>query len=202
MASAKPNQKIHLDKLEATLAFLEQLDKKHQEELTLRESIYFLRDKLLSALKKGYSYQDLSELLEEQQILVSAATLKQYLTESSKEAAARKRGAKSGQVKKIADDKESSLPATEVSETNVVETEESKRELIEAAVEETQSVNKIDKAENLKNLHEAEINNLSQDSNQNSLLESQEDTTSKTIKGKSKRVSKQNQDLASEFNQY
>ncbi|MGK7952892.1 MAG: hypothetical protein AB4368_29910, partial [Xenococcaceae cyanobacterium] len=81
MVKTKPNQKIHVDKLQTTLAKLGQLKEKPKSELNLRESIYYLRDKLKSALKKGYSYQDLSEILAEQEILISAATLKQYLTE-------------------------------------------------------------------------------------------------------------------------
>ncbi len=84
MVKAKPNQKIHVDKLAGALDKLDQLESKPKEELSLRESIYFLRGKLNSALKKGYSYEDLSEILAEQEILVSAATLKLYLTENSK----------------------------------------------------------------------------------------------------------------------
>ena len=91
MASAKPNQKIHVSKLSTALDKLSQLDKKPKEELTLRESIYFLRDKLKSALKKGYSYDDLSSILAEQEILISAATLKLYLTQGSKKSSNRKR---------------------------------------------------------------------------------------------------------------
>ena len=90
MVKTKANQKIHIDKLKTTLDKLGQLKEKPKEELTLRESIYFLRDKLKSALKKGYSYQDLSGILEEQGILISASTLKQYLTDITKESASRK----------------------------------------------------------------------------------------------------------------
>lgn len=91
MAKAKPNQKIHIDKLQTALDKLEQLEDKPKDELTLRESIYFLRDKLNSALKKGYNYQDLSEILAQQNILISAATLKQYLTDIGKKSSNRKR---------------------------------------------------------------------------------------------------------------
>ena len=91
MTKAKPNQKIHVDKLQSALDKLEQLEDKPVEELTLRESIYFLRDKLNSALKKGYNYQDLSEILAQQDILISAATLKQYLTDIGKKSSNRKR---------------------------------------------------------------------------------------------------------------
>ena len=97
MVKAKPNQKIHVDRLNTALTALDQLESKPKSELTLRESIYFLRDKLNSALKKGYSYEDLSEILAEQEILVSAATLKLYLTEGSKtkKSSSRKKKSKS-----------------------------------------------------------------------------------------------------------
>ncbi|MEL6442147.1 MAG: hypothetical protein AAFQ80_23245 [Cyanobacteria bacterium J06621_8] len=84
MAKAKPNQKFQIDKLDRALEALDKLETKPKSELSLRESIYFLRGKLNAALKKGYSYDDLSSILAEQEILVSAATLKLYLTESSK----------------------------------------------------------------------------------------------------------------------
>ncbi|MEO1340941.1 MAG: hypothetical protein AAFV28_07325, partial [Cyanobacteria bacterium J06635_13] len=84
MVRTKQGQKIHVDTLQTALEKLEQLETKPKSELNLRESIFFLKDKLNSALKKGYSYQDLSEVLEEQDILISAATLKQYLTEMGK----------------------------------------------------------------------------------------------------------------------
>ncbi|MFM2312722.1 MAG: hypothetical protein RLZZ04_1998 [Cyanobacteriota bacterium] len=84
MVRTKPGQKIHVDTLQTALSKLEQLESKPKSELNLRESIFFLKDKLHSALKKGYSYQDLSEILSEQEILISAATLKQYLTDMSK----------------------------------------------------------------------------------------------------------------------
>ncbi|MGL6342848.1 MAG: hypothetical protein ACRC80_27375 [Waterburya sp.] len=95
----KRNQKIHVDTLQTTSYKLGQLETKPKAELTLRESIYFLRDKLKSALRKGYSFQDLSEILANQEILISAATLKQYLTDIQKESSSRQRN-KSRQVKK------------------------------------------------------------------------------------------------------
>ena len=98
MAMAKQNKKIHVDKLESALSKLDNLEQKQKSELSLRESVYFLRDKLRSALKKGYSYEDLSELLQQQEVIISAATLKQYLTEFSRESR-KKRTAKSNSVK-------------------------------------------------------------------------------------------------------
>ncbi|BCL35366.1 hypothetical protein [Nostoc sp. MS1] len=99
MARIKTGQKIPLDKLQTTLSELEKLEEKAKDELSLRESIYFLREKLQSALQKGYSYTDLSEILAKQEIKISAATLKQYLNEVDKQKSNRQRGGTSLKVK-------------------------------------------------------------------------------------------------------
>ena len=118
MVKAKPNQKIHVDKLATALDKLDQLESKPIEELTLRESIYFLRGKLNSALKKGYNYEDLSEILAEQEIIVSAATLKLYLTEGSKskKSSARRKKSKSSSST-VASSKSSPVLSTNVTDS-------------------------------------------------------------------------------------
>ncbi|NJL53270.1 MAG: hypothetical protein HC930_15790 [Hydrococcus sp. SU_1_0] len=116
MVKAKPNQKIHVNKLQTALDKLEQLSNKPVEEFTLRESIYFLRDKLNSALKKGYSYQDLSDVLSEQEILISAATLKQYLTDISKKSSSRKRKNQSSSIKSVKASQKTSTSVTDSQE--------------------------------------------------------------------------------------
>lgn len=102
MVRTTPSQKIPVDKLQTTLLTLEKLEEKAKDELSLRESIAFLSEKLQSALKKGYSYQDLAEILVQQEIKISAATLKQYLTELEKEKRSRQRGGKSSKDKQTA----------------------------------------------------------------------------------------------------
>ena len=131
MVKTKPNQKIHVDKLQTTLAKLGQLKEKPKSELNLRESIYYLREKLKSALKKGYSYQDLSEILAEQEILISAATLKQYLTEINKKSAARKKRISSRKSQKStssSDESSSSKSSEDVTKSN----DESNQDSIQA----------------------------------------------------------------------
>ena len=118
MVKAKPNQKIHVDKLSSALDKLDQLESKPKEELTLRESIHFLRGKLNSALKKGYNYEDLSEILAEQEIIVSAATLKLYLTESSKSKKSKSRIKKSqSNSNGVASSKSSPVLSTNVNDS-------------------------------------------------------------------------------------
>lgn len=198
MASSKTVQKVHIDKLEATLVKLEQLEQKPKEELSVRESIYFLRDKLRSALKKGYSYQDLSEILAEQEILISAATLKQYLTESSKEAAKSRRSVKSGQVKEV-QQKEAERTVREKAESKNTENEpKQKGEGEKSELEESEERNKAGNEE--KSLKESEIN-LSEETRESKLEESQQDNK-KTGRAKQKKLLSSNTDLSSEFNQY
>jgi hypothetical protein len=195
MATAKPNQKIHVDKVSATLSKLDSLDVKQKSELTLRESIYLLRDKLRAALKKGYSCEDLSEILEEEGILVSAATLKQYLTETKKEVTKSKKGALLGKT---------GVNPSKALEKNIEGASESitKNKDKELAVEseevkEKQSLNKADDTETLS---KGEVN-LSSLNNQASSPDSQQDSK-KPVRGKSKKLGSSNIDLSSEFNQY
>jgi hypothetical protein len=195
MASAKPNQKIHVDKLQATREKLEQLEKKRSEELTLRESIYLLRDKLRGALKKGYSYQDLSEILEQQGILVSAATLKQYLTESNKEAAKGKNRVSRGETKL-------SSPKASNQDIEVRPQSDSENKGLSAAEgeEEDDSSQQINSTDDTTSLSQSEVN-LEQSNNQASLASRQQDSK-KPVRGKTKKPGSSNIDFSSEFNQY
>ena len=120
MVKTKPGQKINVLKLQTAFDKLEQLETKPKSELNLRESIFFLKDKLNSALKKGYSYQDLSEILSEQEILISAATLKQYLTDMSKKKSSRRKIEKSASGSDLESDPESSAKPDAQTSTNVI----------------------------------------------------------------------------------
>jgi hypothetical protein len=196
MATAKPNQKIHVDKLSATLSKLDSLEQKQKSELTLRESIYLLRDKLRAALKKGYSYEDLSEILEQQGILVSAATLKQYLTETKKEVTKSKNRASSGKTKLNSPKAlEKNIEGAPESITKNKEKDSAVKS--ESEVEEKQSINKADDTETLS---KGEVN-LLESNNQASPLARQQDSK-KPVRGKSKKLGSSNIDLSSEFNQY
>ena len=189
MASAKPGQKISIDKLQTTLVELERLAEKPKKELSLRESIYFLRDKLRNALKKGYSYQDLSELLEQQEILISAATLKQYLTEIEKGATKEKRGAKSVKAKQPSPEAKSPEIAKDIPKTSDKESsEKSKADLPELALDIVEA-------------NIAEPKKSSRESDTQDEVEPQ-GKTSRGVKRNLKGASKSTIDLSSDFNQY
>ncbi len=89
MSENRCNQKIPVARLETTIDKLDKLHKKPKAEFTLRETIYQLRHKLNSALKKGYSYEDLAQILESQQIIISPRTLQQYLSDTRKRSASK-----------------------------------------------------------------------------------------------------------------
>ena len=189
IATAKPGQKISIDKLQTTLVELERLAEKPKDKLSLRESIYFLRDKLRNALKKGYSYQDLSDLLEQQDIIISAATLKQYLTEIEKGANKEKRGAKSVKAKQPSPEAKSPEQANDIPKTSDKESSEKpKADIPELAK------NIVDKS-----ITEAREN--SQESDNPNEVELQ-GKTSRGVKRNSKGASKSSLDLSSDFNQY
>ena len=141
MTSTKRNQKISLETLETTLETLDNLSEKKQKEMTLRQSVHFLRDKLQKALKKGYTYQDLSEILEQQEILISAATLKQYLTEGGKKVKSKKRSGKLTEKQEVVSNEENKKneennktteyvsPSQQDDKESYVEKEDIKREM-------------------------------------------------------------------------
>ena len=183
MVKTKPNQKIHVDKLQTALDKLSQLESKPVVELTLRESIYFLRDKLKSALKKGYSYEDLSTILEEQEILVSAATLKNYLTDISKKSSSRKKRSKF---------------SSQISSRNVT----SSKEELASGLSEVET-NKLEKAKQKVNQESASLSETKQSSDSIQKKSAQGQSKSRTpTKTKTKVLSGSDDDLSSEFNQY
>ena len=197
MVKTKANQKIHIDKLKTTLDKLGQLKEKPKEELTLRESIYFLRDKIKSALKKGYSYQDLSGILEEQGILISASTLKQYLMDITKESASRRKRTKSGQSKTSQSEDIAS------SESRLKEDKDTTSSKSQSDTDTSKDVN-TSKEKSNKDLNKVESDTVkesdSSDSKEESVSSRSKSRTS--TKTKPKKLSGSNQDLSSDFNQY
>ena len=204
MVKTKPNQKIHVDKLKTTKEKLGQLKEKPKSELTLRESIYFLRDKLKSALKKGYSYQDLSEILEEQDILISASTLKQYLTEIGKESSSRrkrkksvksKNGNSSDKTNKSKSQAELDKDLSEDSTLSDRELDEDFEEVFSDDADRKVAVNSQD--DSAKD---------SEEPSAMSILKGETAFSSssrrKSTKNKHKVLSKNNRDLSEDFNQY
>lgn len=71
--------------IEEASLFLEQLPEKPREVWSLRESIDHLYDSITNALKKGYSYEELSAILTAGGIRISPSSLKSYLAAAKRE---------------------------------------------------------------------------------------------------------------------
>ena len=197
MVKTKPNQKIHVDKLQTTLAKLGQLKEKPKEKLNLRESIYYLREKLKSALKKGYNYQDLSEILAEQEILISAATLKQYLTEINKQSAARKKRISSRQSQKSTSSSDESS-SSKSSENVTLSKDELDKDSLQAEPDNLKQVESTSHTDSQSDVEASKSNNQKESSTSKTKTKS----SSQSIKTKPQALSGSNVDLSSEFNQY
>jgi hypothetical protein len=91
MTKTKRNQKIHVDTVSTSIAQLKELEAKPKLELTLRETIAEMEIDLKIAINKGYTYKELAEVLAKQKILVSAGTLKQYMSELNKSSSSRQK---------------------------------------------------------------------------------------------------------------
>lgn len=194
----KRNQKIPVDTLQTTLDKLGQLETKPKAELTLRESIYFLRDKLKSALRKGYSFEDLSDILANQEILISAATLKQYLTDIKKESSSRQRN-KSRQVKKGNSSEFSVKESSKSTSTNVTSSfDELSKDVL--AVE----TNRIKEVQEVVNFDSKLSSSVEPDSDnsQSQSIKSQSKHQKTLKKTKPKVLSGNYEDLSGEFNHW
>jgi hypothetical protein len=64
---------------------LEDLPEKPKEIWSLREAIELLKDPITAALDRGYSYPEVSKMLSERGVEISASTLKYYLSAARKE---------------------------------------------------------------------------------------------------------------------
>lgn len=65
--------------VEQATILLEELPEKPRENLSLREAVKQMQDSLKAALAKGYSYEELAQMLAKQGIQISAFTLKNYV---------------------------------------------------------------------------------------------------------------------------
>ncbi|NJO78550.1 MAG: hypothetical protein HC827_08485 [Cyanobacteria bacterium RM1_2_2] len=87
MVKRSPNatltSKIAID--QATAA-LQDLPDKPKENVSLREAVDLLQDDIIAALNKGYSYEEMTEVLSQQGISIAPSSLKHYLARSKRQA--------------------------------------------------------------------------------------------------------------------
>jgi hypothetical protein len=86
MVKRSPNatltSKVAID--QATAA-LQDLPDKPKENVSLREAVDLLQDDIIAALNKGYSYEEMTEVLSEQGISIAPSSLKHYLARSKRQ---------------------------------------------------------------------------------------------------------------------
>jgi hypothetical protein len=107
MTVAKTKKSIAANKVEATAidqieSLFADLPEKPQENVSLREAIADLREPLKASLAKGYSYDELTKILNDNGIEIRASTLKHYLATAQKLSSSRTRKTSSRRVQKSA----------------------------------------------------------------------------------------------------
>lgn len=175
------NQKIPFARLETTINQLDKLHKKPKSEFTLRETIYQLRHKLSSALKKGYSYYDLSQILKSQNIIISPRTLQQYLTDTKKRAVSKPRSCSEVSDKSSTNSTKDNASPQDSLNTNTEQLQKALLNNRKSNLYTTSSDPTTDTEEKVANTFSAQ---------------------DKNIKRKQKGLSGSTEDLSNEFNQY
>jgi|SRR5579883_2423448 len=88
---------VNQDNVGQANTLLQELPQKPKADLSLKEAVRQMQVALRAALAKGYSYQDLATLLNEQGIKISALTLKNYLPSGKRPVTRGKRSIRSSQ---------------------------------------------------------------------------------------------------------
>jgi hypothetical protein len=103
---------------------LQDLPEKPKEELSLKEAVQNMREVISAALSKGYSLEEVAEMLTQQGVDITPPSLKYYLTRGIKADAApttpRAKGRRGGRPKKATTEASAPAPAP-VEEEPVVE---------------------------------------------------------------------------------
>jgi hypothetical protein len=100
--------------VEQAASFLEELPDKPKEDLSLREAVGQMQDSLKAALAKGYSYEELAQMLGNQGIQISAFTLKNYVPSGKRSLTKGKpRKNKKDEAETMAEIEELNLPTEE-----------------------------------------------------------------------------------------
>jgi hypothetical protein len=79
---------VSRDAVDQARSLLQQLPEKPKDTLSLRETVAQLQDQIKAALAKGYSYEEVAQLLSGQGISISASTLKNYIPSSRRQSTA------------------------------------------------------------------------------------------------------------------
>jgi hypothetical protein len=122
MVKRSPNatltSKVAID--QATAA-LQDLPDKPKENVSLREAVDLLQDDIIAALNKGYSYEEMTEVLSKQGISIAPSSLKHYLARSKRQTQPKSAAAKTRQPRSTAKSKAKATDEEPVEETTLSE---------------------------------------------------------------------------------
>ena len=86
MTKSRVNQKIKIETIEAVSELLDKLEPKlksqPKSELSQSKKLFNLRHKIERVLRLGYSYEEVVEVLKQQNINISTERLKRYLKDA------------------------------------------------------------------------------------------------------------------------
>lgn len=77
---------VKQDVVQQARKFLESLPEKTKDDFSVREAVDHLREELQAALARGYSYQDLAQILNGKGIKITVSTLKNYIPSGKRQA--------------------------------------------------------------------------------------------------------------------
>lgn len=77
---------VKQDVVQQARGFLESLPEKPKDDFSVREAVDHLREELQAALARGYSYQDLAQILNGKGIKITVSTLKNYIPSGKRQA--------------------------------------------------------------------------------------------------------------------
>lgn len=89
MAKTSPNATLTTKSaLDLATVALQDLPEKPKEKVSLREAVELLQTEIVDALGKGYSYEEIAEVLSKEGIPIASSSLKHYLARSKRQAKA------------------------------------------------------------------------------------------------------------------
>jgi hypothetical protein len=116
---------VKKDSVDQAGVFLDSLPDKPREDFSLRAAVDRLREPIRAALSKGYTYEEVAELLADQGIKISPSTLKNYVPSGTRQSS-KDKSASNGRKTKKSDDETLSLtdePPAELEPTSSLEPE-------------------------------------------------------------------------------
>ncbi len=126
MSTKVPAQMVKLQTIHQTVDVLKQLPKKQKEDFALREAVYEMHQQIEDVLKRGYSFDEVAEILSQNGVVVKGVTLKQYLTTFRREKSRKRSESRKSKPVEAEVDSVQSLPEVSASNRKAVEKEKSK----------------------------------------------------------------------------